>query len=196
MNANASAANSAALGPNASAIHANSVAIGAGTSTTAPNQVNVGSRTISGVSAGAVTATSTEAINGSQLFATNTTVATHATQIATLNANVGTLQTQVAGITTNIAGLQADVGTLFDLQRRDRREARRGTAAAVAMSEAPMPSHDGAISYSLHGAAYRGEYAVGGSLKYRISQSAALDFGVSHAGHNDSAVRAGISGEF
>jgi hypothetical protein len=64
------------------------------------------------------------------------------------------------------------------------------------MSEAPMPSHDGGVSYSVHGAAYRGEYAMGGSLKYRISSSLALDAGVSHAGHKDTAVRAGVSGEF
>jgi hypothetical protein len=64
------------------------------------------------------------------------------------------------------------------------------------MSEAPMPSRDGGISYSLHGAGYRGQYAVGGSMKYRISRSAAVDFGFSSAGHKDSAVRLGVSGEF
>ena len=59
-----------------------------------------------------------------------------------------------------------------------------------------MPSRDGGISYSLHGATYRGEFAVGGSLKYRVNQSAAFDIGVSHAGGKDTAVRAGVSGEF
>ena len=59
-----------------------------------------------------------------------------------------------------------------------------------------MPSRDGGISYSLHGSAYRGQYALGGSMKYRINRSAAVDFGVSYAGHNDTAFRLGVSGEF
>ena len=48
----------------------------------------------------------------------------------------------------------------------------------------------------MHGASFRGEFAVGGSLKYRISRGAAFDVGVSHAGGKDTAVRAGVSGEF
>ena len=54
---------------------ANSVAVGAGSVNTADNQVNVGGRTISGVAAGAVNATSTDAVNGSQLHATNQAIA-------------------------------------------------------------------------------------------------------------------------
>lgn len=131
----------------------------------------------------------TSATQTTQIAAIQAVNATQSTQISELDANVATLQ-------TDVVGLQADVGTLFDLRSRDRREARRGTAAAVAMSEAPMPSRDGGISYSLHGAAYRGEYAVGGSLKYRVSPAFALDVGLSHAGHKDTAARVGISGEF
>jgi len=137
----------------------------------------------------AVTRAAADTALQSSLAATNTTAATHTTQINTLNTNVSALQ-------TDVAGLQTDVGTLFDLRRHDRREARRGTAAAVAMSEAPMPSRDGGISYSLHGATYRGEYALGGSLKYRVNPAFAVDVGLSHAGHKDTAARVGFSGEF
>jgi autotransporter adhesin len=151
------------------------VALGAGSTVTANNQVNVGGRTVSGVAAGAVTATSTDAVNGAQLYATNQAI---------------------AAISTNVAGLQGQIDDLVDVQRHDRKEARRGVAAAVALTEAPMPSRDGGVSYSLHGATYRGQYAVGGSLKYRINRSVAIDAGASFAGNKDTAVRAGFSGEF
>jgi hypothetical protein len=153
-----------------------------------------------------------------QIANLETTTVTHTTQIATLQTDLtaetatritadAALQTNIdaeaatraaadTALQTNVAGLQTDIDTLFDLRSRDRREARRGTAAAVAMSEAPMPSRDGGIAYSLHGATYRGQYALGGSLKYRINRAVALDVGLSHAGHKDTAARVGISGEF
>lgn len=146
-----------------------SVALGAGSVNTAASQVHVGGRTIGGVANGVV---ASDAVN------------------------LGQLTAATAGLNSNVIGLQNDVGALYDITSRDRREARRGTAAAVAMSEAPMPSRDGGVSYSVHGASYRGEYAVGGSLKYRISGGAAFDLGVSHAGGKDTAIRAGVSGEF
>lgn len=69
--ASATGTDAIAFGNGAVASHDNSIALGAGSVTTANNQVNVGGRTISGVAAGEVSATSTDAVNGSQLFATN-----------------------------------------------------------------------------------------------------------------------------
>ena len=69
---------SVALGERASASHANAVALGAGSVTTARNQVSVGNdrekRKIVNVADGALTATSTDAVTGQQLFATNQAV--------------------------------------------------------------------------------------------------------------------------
>ena len=90
------AENTVAIGANANAAQANSVALGAGSATSAPNAgaytlngsytaaglpdaangtVSVGSagkeRQIQNVAAGVISATSTDAINGSQLYATN-----------------------------------------------------------------------------------------------------------------------------
>ena len=90
------AANTVAIGANANAAQANSVALGAGSATSAPHTgnytlntsytaagqpnaangtVSVGSagkeRQIQNVAAGVISATSTDAINGSQLYATN-----------------------------------------------------------------------------------------------------------------------------
>lgn len=65
--------------------------------------------TIGNVAPGALSGTSTEAVNGSQLFATNQQVATNTSAITTLQGSVGTLQTAVAGNTTAITNLQTDV---------------------------------------------------------------------------------------
>ena len=95
-NAEASGANATALGNSTNAAHANSVALGNGSATAAPvttaslmidgntynyaggtpiGTVSIGTagqtRTITNVAAGRVSATSTDAINGSQLYGTN-----------------------------------------------------------------------------------------------------------------------------
>jgi autotransporter adhesin len=98
-NANASVANSVALGSNASTTAAVATASGviAGTTynyagTTPTGVVSVGTaaatRQIQNVAAGQVTASSTDAINGSQLYATNTQVTKNATDISTINSNL------------------------------------------------------------------------------------------------------------
>ena len=63
-----------------------------------------GTRTVTGVTAGAVTAGSTDAVNGAQLFATNGQVTTNTTNIATNTSNIATNTTNIANNTTAIAG--------------------------------------------------------------------------------------------
>ncbi|MDT3485369.1 ESPR-type extended signal peptide-containing protein [Stenotrophomonas maltophilia] len=76
----ASAANATALGDRAVASHAGSVALGNGSQTSAGNQVSVGSaslqRKIVNVADAALSSTSTEAVTGKQLHATNSNVTT------------------------------------------------------------------------------------------------------------------------
>ncbi|HTG78834.1 MAG TPA: hypothetical protein VL553_04455, partial [Sphingomicrobium sp.] len=159
---------------------ANSVAVGAGSVNTAANQVNVGGRTIGGVAAGALNATSTEAVNGSQLFATNQALAAMSSQIGA------------------IPGIQDDISNLYDLRSKDRKDMRQGIASAVAIANAPMPSSPGGVSYAVNGATFRGEYAVGGSVSYRLNTRTptVINVGVSYAGNKNNAVRLGIAGEF
>ncbi|WP_244136407.1 YadA-like family protein [Burkholderia sp. BCC0405] len=70
--------NAVALGANSVAIGSNSVALGNGSIATVANTVSVGSagkeRKIVNVAAGTLSSTSTDTVNGSQLFATNTRV--------------------------------------------------------------------------------------------------------------------------
>lgn len=86
-----SADNTISIGNNAQATAANSVALGTNSTATAENTVSVGSTTtqrrIVNMAAGTLSATSTDAVNGSQLFATNTAVAAIAANTAYFQAN-------------------------------------------------------------------------------------------------------------
>ncbi|WP_256858636.1 YadA-like family protein [Pseudomonas synxantha] len=130
--ATASADNAIALGNGANASTANSLALGNGATTaaatatasgvingttynyagTAPVGVlSVGAvgaeRQISNVAAGRVSATSTDAVNGSQLNATNTSVTDLGTSLNTSITNLGnSFSTQLGNIVTNGAGIK------------------------------------------------------------------------------------------
>ena len=80
----------------------------------------------------------------------------------------------------------------------DRRDMKQGVASAMAMAAAPMPSGPGRISYAVNGATFRGEYAVGASLNYRLNAEApmAISVGASFAGNKNNGARIGIAGEF
>ncbi|MBN5131031.1 YadA-like family protein [Stenotrophomonas maltophilia] len=77
--ATATAQSALALGDRASATHAGAVALGNGSATTATNQVSVGNgslkRKVVNVADGALSTSSSEAVTGKQLHATNTSVA-------------------------------------------------------------------------------------------------------------------------
>ena len=78
------------------------------------------------------------------------------------------------------------------------RSFRQGIAATVAMTPVQIPSAPGRFSYALNGAAYRGQYATGGSMMYRLNTKSPMAVGVgfSRAGGKNGAVRVGIAGEF
>ncbi|RQM46209.1 hypothetical protein EHZ19_20500 [Paraburkholderia bannensis] len=71
-----------------------------------------GTRVLTGVSAGELSATSKDAVNGSQLYATNSTVSNLAGDVTTLQGNVTTLQGNVTTLQGNVTTLQGDVTTL------------------------------------------------------------------------------------
>lgn len=77
--ASATAQSALALGDRASAAHAGAVALGNGSATTATNQVSVGNgslkRKVVNVADGGLSTSSSEAVTGKQLHATNTSVA-------------------------------------------------------------------------------------------------------------------------
>jgi autotransporter adhesin len=105
---------------------------------------------------------------------------------------------QFSALSGRVGALEGRVDTLFDLVSHNRREARRGIAAAVAMTQAPMPSAAGRTSYAANSAVYRGEFGFSASIAHRLGDENpfALTAGVSHAGGKNTAARVGIAGEF
>lgn len=203
---NVTADQSVALGAHSSATAENSVAIGYGSVADQANTVSVGSagaeRRIVNVAAGTA---ATDAVNVGQLnavtgnvAAVQTTVATHTTQIATLNSTTAMHTTQIGALQAGQESLEMDIDALFDLRGRDRRDMKQGVAAAMSMAQAPMPSGPGRVSYAVNGAAFRGEYAVGASLNYRLNTQSpmAVSVGASFAGNKNNGFRLGVAGEF
>lgn len=130
-NANAGQNGAVALGQNATATNAGDVALGSGSKTqaavattgttingqsysfagTAPTStVSVGDinaeRTVTNVAAGRVSATSTDAVNGSQLFATNQAVEAMSSSVGTLSQNAVRYDTNPDGSKKNSITLQ------------------------------------------------------------------------------------------
>ena len=66
--------------------------------------------TVTNVAAGALNATSTDAVNGAQLFATNTQVATNTTNIATNTTNIANNTTAIMNIQNGTSGIVQQTG--------------------------------------------------------------------------------------
>jgi autotransporter adhesin len=96
-----------------------------------------------------------------------------------------------------VNGLASTVSNLQQFAIDTRREERRGIAGAMAMSTAPLPSAPGKLTYVANGATFRGEFAAGGSLAYRLDTAAplAITGGASISGGGNFGLRAGIMGE-
>jgi trimeric autotransporter adhesin len=118
--------------------------------------------------------------------------------ISQLGSQVGALQQSEALIDDQVAGLQTAQTQLFKLRNLDRKERRRGVAAATAMTNAPFPSAPGKTSYTVATGGYRGQVAVSASFSHRLNSSApfASLAGVAHSGGKDTAIKAGLVGEF
>ncbi|EBO5450198.1 hemagglutinin [Salmonella enterica] len=112
------AANGIAFGSGAVTSAKNSVAIGSNSTATEENVVSVGSdalkRKIVNVGNGAISESSTDAVNGSQLFATNENVSQNTTDIAANTTSINQNTTDIATNTTSINNLNNSVTTLTD----------------------------------------------------------------------------------
>ncbi|HAF1691537.1 TPA: hypothetical protein G9B13_002393 [Salmonella enterica] len=112
------AANGIAFGSGAVTSAKNSVAIGSNSTATEENVVSVGSdalkRKIVNVGNGAISESSTDAVNGSQLFATNENVSQNTTDIAANTTSINQNTTDIATNTTSINNLSNSVTTLTD----------------------------------------------------------------------------------
>ena len=92
--------------------------------------------------------------------------------------------------------MHGSLDTLFDLQNQDRKDNRQGIAAVAAMANPHFPSTDGATSYASNVGYYRGEVGFSAGLMHRVSRGFAVTGSVSYAGGDNTALKAGIAGEF
>ncbi|WP_164712493.1 beta strand repeat-containing protein [Methylobacterium currus] len=186
--AHAGGANAVAVGAFSSAMQADSVAIGQGVATTRANQIAIGSATQTYTLAGLASAQSLAAQTGATAFVT--TDASGNLAASSIGPNT------IAALDGRVSGLEAGLGSLSRYAVESRKEARRGIASAMALASASLPSAPGRLSYVLNGATFRGEYAVGGSVAYRldINRPVAVTLGVAGGAGNVGA-RIGIMGE-
>jgi len=176
--ARATGVNSTALGSDATATGANSTALGSGARATHSGATAVGSGAVSTLP------------NQVTLGGPGSSV-----RIGDIAASTSAQVGPVGLVTIDSAGtLGVDMNIIPTL----RRDAQAGTAAAMAIGYAPMPSAPGRTSYSFNLATFRGERAVGGSIMHRLGTSTpfALTAGFSFAGHGNNGGRVGIAGEF
>lgn len=165
-----------ALGRNAQATAAGAVAIGENAVATRPGQIALGSTGSTYTLAGIGSAESRAAQVGAVRYVTSD--------------DTGNLALADFG--------PVDIARLGDDLLRDRRDARAGIAAAMAMGFAPMPSEPGRTSYALNGSTFREAQAIGGAISHRLDTDTpfVLTAGFAYGGHGNNAARVGIAGEF
>ncbi|WP_370956745.1 YadA-like family protein, partial [Acinetobacter baumannii] len=190
---------------------------------TGGTQVNVagtaGERTVTGVKAGAVTESSKDAVNGSQLNTTNQALVNYLgggagydniTQsfsnptynvgdqsyhnvgdaIGALNQADQTLNTKIDNVSNKLEqAFYATNQRIDDVEKR----ANAGIAAAMALENAPFVA--GKYTYAVGAAYHGGENAVGVTLRKTADNGRwSLTGGVAAASQGDPSVRIGISG--
>ena len=180
--------NTYAIGAGAIAEAGNTVAIGNGAVADRANTVSVGSknneRIITNVAAGEISATSTDAVNGSQLHAVASEVENNANAI---KMNFDT-------INDNLNSLDTKINTLDSKVNANQKEARKGIASASALAALhPLdynPDHKVDIMAGV--GHYRGNTAVALGVAYRPNENIMFTVGTSING-KDAAINAGVS---
>lgn len=194
--------NTYAIGAGAIAEAENTVAIGNDAVADRANTVSVGSknneRIITNVAAGEISATSTDAINGSQLHAVTSEVENNANAIKmnsdTIKELTNTNNNNFATINDNLNSLDTKINTLDSKVNANQKEARKGIASASALAALhPLdynPDHKVDIMAGV--GYYRGNAAVALGVAYRSNENTMFTVGASISG-KDTAINAGLS---
>lgn len=185
--ARAVGASSVALGAGAEARAEGSTALGAGAVASRPRQVAIGTAASTYTLPGITSAASRAAQSGpTQVVTTDA-----AGNLASASIDVGAINQRMTDLNDRVSGLAA-------YAREGRREARQGTAAAMAMTSASMPSAPGRTSWTGNTAVYKGEWATGFGVAHRLNLAMpiAINAGVSLTGGNFGGARMGLNGEF
>lgn len=198
LNSTASGVNATGIGTGSSATADNSVALGSGSVADQANTVSVGSasnaRRIVNVAAGT---SPSDAANMAQLGASGASVASALGGGATANAAGVVSAPSYALYSGTFDNVGSALEGLSNFQLESRREARRGIAAAIAMSSAPMPSQPGKTSWVVNTAEFSGAVAFGGSVAHRFNTEKPFAFTAGYSfGARENAFRVGFAGEF
>lgn len=183
--------NSVAIGINANAIAPNSVALGANSVADQANTVSVGAvgdeRRIVNVAAGIAP---TDAVNFGQLTTTNDAVAAVQAVNTTQSGQITALQAADTAFQSQLNDLD------FDLSR-DRRNARAGTAAALAAAALPQAMGEGRTMISGGVGTYRGRGAFAIGASHRLSGgNAVFKVGVTYDSEESVGANGGVGFEF
>ncbi|ECM4408803.1 hypothetical protein RU30_25610, partial [Salmonella enterica subsp. enterica serovar Give] len=120
--------------------------------------LSLNNRKIEGVASGKVSASSTEAINGAQLYKTNRAVVNNTNRIGVLEGQVGELSGKVNGMEKQI--------------HHNRKIASAGIAGAMAMSSIPhVYTND--FSFGMAAAAYDDQGAISAGFNVKLNENAA-----------------------
>lgn len=197
-NTRAEGASATAIGAGATANFANSTAIGTGAVTTRADQIVLGRKA---VTANGLTTPGTSVTIAD--IAASTAAQSGPTDVMTVDAfgTIGrdpSIRASISTLNGQVANLQKGQEELFDLVSFNRKEARRGIAAASALTAAPMPSEPGKTSFVAGTAFYRGEGAFSMSFNHRLNLDIPVAFGggFAHSGGKDTVVRAHVATEF
>jgi trimeric autotransporter adhesin len=226
--ANASGTDAIAVGSNAQATQSGSIAVGLNSASTGTNAIAIGTGSVAtgsvAVGAGA-SASNGGAAYGDGAVATGVNAAalgTNASATAANSVSIGSGSTNTAANTVsfgsagnerrltnlaaginqtdavNVAQLQSTATGLQGQISDNQVEARRGVAAAMAMTPASMPSAAGRTSWAMNTSTFHGEYAFGGGLAHRLDTNVpmALTAGYAYGGGNNHGARVGLAGEF
>lgn len=194
--------NTYAIGAGAIAEAENTVAIGNGAVADRANTVSVGSknneRIITNVAAGEISATSTDAINGSQLHAVASEVENNTNAIKmnsdTIKELTNVNNNNFATINDNLNSLDTKINTLDSKINANQKEARKGIASVSALAALHSldynPDHKVDIMAGV--GYYRGNAAVALGVAYRPNENTMFTVGASING-KDTTINAGLS---
>lgn len=169
-----------ALGAGSSAGFSNSVAIGAGATALRQGQVVLGTASNTYTMAGIGSAASRAAQVGPVKLVT-----------ADANGNLATTDFDITGLNSDISRLKTTVD-------RNRKDANKGIAAAMAMTGAPTPSAPGKTSWATNVATYSGEFATSFAVAHMLDVDYPLvvNGSLGYAPGGSVGVQVGMNGEF
>ena len=148
------------------------------------NGINAGNKKVTNVAAGTLSKDSTDAVNGSQLFATNENVTAN-------TKNIENNAKQITNLNQNVNKLGGDIADLRD-------ESREGDALSGALAALkPLDFDPLQRSQIMAGVStYKGKQAVALGLAHYSNEDTLIHGGISYAGSSDLMANLGISWRF